>query len=309
MQLQRTLKYPIHLKGTGLHTGKPASVTVWPGEVDAGILFFRKDLEHLRPIAALSRHVTSTRLSTGIARDGVSVLTIEHLMSALYGLGIDNAVVDVDGPELPILDGSAAPFVEAVVAAGIRRQEKTKRYLIVRRRVRVRDGDAWAEFLPSRSFKITCSIDFRHPLIDNQEIAIEFNDTAYVREICRARTFGFLKDVEDLQSRGFALGGSLENAVVIDDFNVLNEEGLRYPDEFARHKLLDALGDLALLGAPVVGHFRSFRSGHTLNQKIVRTMFERRHVFDVVGAHETERMREMLVEPPAWSEAGALTFT
>jgi UDP-3-O-[3-hydroxymyristoyl] N-acetylglucosamine deacetylase len=309
VQLQRTLKYPFHLEGVGLHTGSPASVTVWPGEVDSGIAFFRRDVEHRKPIAAVPKNVTSTRLSTAIGRDGVSVLTIEHLMSSLYGLGIDNAVVEVNGPELPIMDGSAAPFVEAVVAAGIRRQEKTKRYLIVRRRVRAREGEAWAEFIPSRSFKVTCAIDFMHPIINDQEIAIEFNDAVYVKEISRARTFGFLKDVEDLRSKGFALGGSLANAVVIDDFNILNEEGLRYPDEFVRHKLLDALGDLALLGAPVVGHFRSYRSGHTLNQRLVRTMLERRHVFDVVSAHETARMREMLVEPPAWSEAGALTFT
>lgn len=292
----------------GLHTGKPASMRVCPGPVDSGIVFYRTDLEQAKGIPASSRHVVSTKLSTGIGMGDVTIQTIEHLMSALYGLGIDNAEVEVDGPEIPVMDGSAAPFVEAIVHSGFRQQERSKRYFVVRRRVRVKEGEAWAEIIPSSSFKVTCAIDFKHPIINDQSIEMEFTDTAYVKEISRARTFGFLKDVDDLQKNGFALGGSLENAVVIDDYNILNEEGLRYPDEFARHKLLDALGDLALLGATVVGHFRSFRSGHTLNQKLVRTLLDRRHAVDIVNARNVARVREMLLELPDWSEGRALTF-
>lgn len=308
MQQQRTLKYPFSLKGVGLHTGRPASVRICPAPVDAGITFLRTDLDDAPPIPALNRHVVSTRLSTGIGAGGAAVLTVEHLMSALYGLGIDNAAVEVDGPEVPIMDGSAAPFVEAVIHAGIRQQDKSKRYLVVHDRVRVREGNAWAEVLPSRKFKITCAIDFTHPLINDQKIYMEFTDAGYVREISRARTFGFLKDVEQLRSRGFALGGSLDNAVVIDDYNVLNEEGLRYPDEFARHKLLDSLGDIALLGAAVVGHFRSHCSGHTLNQRLVRALLDRPHAYDTVNGRDLARVREMYLELPAWSESRALTL-
>jgi UDP-3-O-[3-hydroxymyristoyl] N-acetylglucosamine deacetylase len=308
LQRQRTLKYPVTLTGVGVHTGRTVKAVVRPAPVDSGVVFFRTDLEGDLPIPAMSANVVCTELATsiGIKGSGHTVSTIEHLLSALYGLGIANAIVDVNGPEFPILDGSAAPIVEALLSAGTRVQHKSKRCIIVERRVRVEENGKWAEVIPSRSFKITCSIDYKHPLINDQKYSLQFTDARYVKEICRARTFGFLDQVEYLRSRGFALGGSLDNAVVIDDYNILNEEGLRYPDEFVRHKVLDTLGDLAVCGAVLVGHFRSSRSGHTLNQKLVGQLLKSRNAYELVNAHDVELAREMPVELPDWSDSREL---
>jgi len=265
---QRTVGKRVSCSGVGLHSGRPATLTLAPAAPDSGITFVRMDLG--QEIPARAGHVSDTTLSTNLALGSARVHTVEHVLSALFGMGIDNCRVEVDGPEIPILDGSAAPFVALIREARITEQRRGKRFLIVDRPVEVRDGDKLAKLEPAESLSFEFTVDFRHPLVTDQAFSFAFSDRAYEREVARARTFCFLRDIEQMKAVGLAKGGSLDNAIVVDEFSILNPEGLRFPDEFARHKVLDAIGDLSLAGLPVIGHFRAYKSGHGLNQALVK---------------------------------------
>ena len=272
MLRQRTLKSLIRASGVGLHTGKKVRIALRPAPADTGVVFRRIDLASPVDVPARADLVGDVKLCSGLVKDGVKVYTVEHLMSALSGLGIDNVYVDLDADELPIMDGSASPFALLLQQAGIEEQSAPKKFLKVRKTVEVREGDKWARLEPYAGYKLSFSIDFRHPVIERstQSVTVDFAETSYVKEIARARTFGFMHEVEDLKGSGLALGGGLENAVVIDDQGVLNEDGLRFADEFIRHKLLDAIGDLYLMGRPLLGAFVAHKSGHALNNRLAR---------------------------------------
>jgi UDP-3-O-[3-hydroxymyristoyl] N-acetylglucosamine deacetylase len=289
MLRQRTLKESIRTTGVGLHTGARVELTLRPAPVDAGIVFHRIDLPKPVTIPALAANVGDTRLSSTLAMSGTSISTVEHLMSALAGLGIDNLHIDVAGPELPIMDGSAGPFVFLLQSAGVVEQAKAKRYLRVRAPVEIRDGDKWARFEPHRGFKLDFTIDFPHPVFgtENRHVIVDFAEHSYIKEVARARTFGFMQDVEAMRAAGLALGGSLQNAVVLDETRVLNAEGLRYDNEFVKHKVLDAIGDLYLLGHPLIGQFTAFKPGHALNNALARALLARPDAFELV-AFETD---------------------
>jgi len=256
----------------GLHTGQKVRMSLRPAPPDTGIVFRRIDLASPVDIPARAELVGDARLASTLIKDGAKVHTVEHLMSALSGLGIDNAFVDLDSPELPILDGSASPFALLLQQAGLEEQAAPKRFLRVRKTVEVKEGDKWARLEPYEGFRLSFSIDFRHPAIERttQSVSVDFAETSYLKEIARARTFGFMHEVEELKGSGLALGGGLDNAVVLDDQGVLNADGLRFADEFIRHKLLDAIGDLYLLGRPLLGAFTAHKSGHALNNKLAR---------------------------------------
>ena len=256
----------------GLHTGKKVAMTLRPAQPDTGIVFRRTDLPQPVDIRAEARAVTDTRLCSALEGHGAKVATVEHLMSALAGLGIDNLYVDLAGPEVPIMDGSASPFVYLLQSAGIEEQRAPKRFFRIRRPVEVRDGDKWARFDPYDGFRVSFSIIFDHPVFEQsgQSLTIDFAETPYTKEVARARTFGFVQDVEALRDAGLALGGSLDNAIVLDEYRVLNADGLRYADEFVKHKVLDAIGDLYLIGHPVIGAFSAHKSGHALNNQLLR---------------------------------------
>jgi UDP-3-O-[3-hydroxymyristoyl] N-acetylglucosamine deacetylase len=285
MLRQRTLKTTIRSTGVGLHTGARVELTLRPGQPDTGIVFHRVDLATPVAIPALAGNVGDTRLSSTLARDGASISTVEHLMSALAGLGIDNVHVDVAGPELPIMDGSAGPFVFLLQSAGIVEQRAAKRYLRVRAPVELRDGDKWARFDPFAGFKLDFTIDFPHPIFgtESRHVVVDFAQHSYVKEVARARTFAFMQDVEAMRSMGLALGGSLQNAIVIDETRVLNAEGLRYDNEFVKHKVLDAIGDLYLLGHPLIGQYTAFKPGHALNNLLARALLARSDAFELVA--------------------------
>jgi UDP-3-O-[3-hydroxymyristoyl] N-acetylglucosamine deacetylase len=272
MLKQRTLKTLIKASGVGLHTGQKVRMSLRPAPPDTGIVFRRIDLPSPVDIPARAELVGDARLASTLIKDGAKVHTVEHLMSALSGLGIDNAFVDLDSPELPILDGSASPFALLLQQAGLEEQAAPKRFLRVRKTVEVKEGDKWARLEPYEGFRLSFSIDFRHPAIERttQSVSVDFAETSYLKEIARARTFGFMHEVEELKGSGLALGGGLDNAVVLDDQGVLNADGLRFADEFIRHKLLDAIGDLYLLGRPLLGAFTAHKSGHALNNKLAR---------------------------------------
>ena len=271
---QRTLKSLVSASGVGLHTGQKVRMTLRQAPADSGIVFRRVDLRSPVDIPARADLVGETRLSSCLVREGVKIYTVEHLMSALGGLGVDNAYVDLDAPEVPIMDGSAAPFVLLVQQAGITEQGAPKRFLRVTRRVEVKEGDKWARLEPYDGYKLAFSIEFKHPVIERstQSVAVDFAETSYLKEIARARTFGFMHEVEDLRESGLALGGGLDNALVLDEYRVLNSDGLRFADEFIRHKLLDAIGDLYLLGRPLLGAFSAHKSGHSLNNRLLRAL-------------------------------------
>jgi len=292
MLKQRTLKSLISATGVGLHTGQKARLTLRPAPVDTGIVFRRVDLEPPVDIPARADLVGDTRLASCLVREGVRLSTVEHLMSAFGGLGVDNAYVDIDAPELPIMDGSASPFVLLIQQAGIEEQPAPKRFLRVKRKVEVREGDKWARLEPHEGFKLLFSIEFKHPVIERstQSVAVDFAETSYLKEIARARTFGFMHEVEDLHEKGLARGGGLENAVVLDEFRVLNADGLRFADEFIRHKLLDAVGDLYLLGRPLLGAFSAHKSGHGLNNKLARALLADRTAFEIVTFEHADRI-------------------
>ena len=285
MLKQRTLKSKIKTTGVGLHTGARVELTMRPAPPDNGIVFHRVDLPASAPIPGEARNVGDTRLSSSLSKDGASVSTVEHLMSALAGLGIDNVHVDVAGPELPILDGSAGPFVFLLQSAGIVEQDAAKRYLRVKSPVDVRDGDKWARFEPHHGFVLDFTIDFPHPVFgsENRHVVIDFAEHSYIKEVSRARTFGFMQDVEAMRAAGLALGGSLQNAIVLDETRVLNSEGLRYDNEFAKHKVLDAIGDLYLLGHPLIGRYTAFKSGHALNNALSRALLARTDAWELVS--------------------------
>lgn len=272
MLKQRTLKSLISASGVGLHTGQKVTMKLRPASADTGIVFRRIDLASPLDIPARAELVGDTRLSSCLIKDGVRVSTVEHLMSALGGLGVDNAYVDLDAAEMPIMDGSASPFVLLLQQAGIEEQAAPKRFMRVKRTVEVKDGDKWARLDPYEGYKLTFSIDFRHPVIERstQSVTVDFAETSYLKEIARARTFGFMHEVEALRESGLALGGGLDNAVVLDEYRVLNTDGLRFADEFIRHKMLDAVGDLYLLGRPLLGAFSAHKSGHALNNQLLR---------------------------------------
>jgi len=285
MRMQRTLKGVTRTTGVGLHTGARVELTLRPAAPDTGIVFHRVDLPVPVTIPALAENVGDTRLSSTLKLGGTSISTVEHLMSALAGLGIDNLHVDVAGPELPIMDGSAGPFVFLLQSAGVEEQNAPKKYLRVRAPVEVREGDKWARFEPHDGFRLDFTIDFPHPVFgsENRHVVIDFAENSYVKEVARARTFGFMQDVEAMRSAGLALGGSLQNAVVLDETRVLNREGLRYDNEFVKHKVLDAIGDLYLLGHPLVGQYTAFKSGHALNNALARALVARPEAFEITS--------------------------
>jgi len=274
MLKQRTLKNAIRATGVGLHTGRKVFMTLRPAADNTGIVFRRVDMDPPVDVPADAHLVGETMLGTSLIKDNTRVATVEHLMSAFAGLGIDNAYVDLSAPEVPIMDGSAAPFVFLLQSAGITEQTAAKRFIRILKKVRVEQDDKWAEFTPYEGFKINFNIDFDHPVFKKhlQSASIDFSTTSFLREVSRARTFGFLKDIETLRANRLALGGSIDNAIVLDDFRVLNEDGLRYEDEFVRHKILDAIGDLYLIGHSLLGEFTGYKSGHDLNNKLVREL-------------------------------------
>ncbi len=268
---QRTLKNTIRATGVGLHSGDKVYLTLRPSEPNTGIRFRRVDLDDPVMITATPGNVGETMLSTTLVDNGVKVATVEHLLSALAGLGIDNAIIDVSAAEVPIMDGSAGPFVFLLQSAGVTEQDSPKEYIRIKKPVRVEDGDKWACFEPFDGFKVTFTIDFEHPAFSDhlKTAEMDFSSTTFVKEVSRARTFGFMKDIEFLRANNLALGGSLDNAIVVDDSKVMNEDGLRYADEFVKHKILDAIGDLYLLGHSLIGEFKGFKSGHALNNKLL----------------------------------------
>ncbi|AUD78294.1 UDP-3-O-[3-hydroxymyristoyl] N-acetylglucosamine deacetylase [Kangiella profundi] len=271
---QRTLKTTIRATGVGLHTGEKVYLTLRPAPVDTGIVFRRVDLDPIVEIEAKPENVGDTTLSTCLVKDDVRISTVEHLLSAMAGLGLDNAYIDVSAPEVPIMDGSASPFVFLLQSAGITEQNAPKKFIKIKKRVEVEDEGKTAIFEPFDGFKVAFTIDFDHPVFkkSRQTAVIDFSSTSFVKEVSRARTFGFMKDIEYLRSHNLALGGSQDNAIVMDDFRVLNEDGLRYDDEFVKHKILDAIGDLFLLGHSLIGAFSGYKSGHALNNKLIRTL-------------------------------------
>jgi len=285
---QRTLSGPIGCNGVGLHSGASVNITLLPAPADHGIVFVRTDLPTRTEIPAIARYVVNTELATTLGRDGSEVATVEHLLAAMSGLGIDNARIELDGPEVPIMDGSAAPFAYLIRSAGVRVLDAPKSFVVIKKRVSVRESEKTASLDPCDRFKISCRIDFRHPLISNQAFQMEFSDRTFAREIARARTFGFLRDVETLKREGLARGGSLENAIVVDEFSILNPDGLRFPDEFVRHKVLDAMGDVALFGCPVIGHLRVHKSGHALNHRLVEKVLSDPASFVVARARKRD---------------------
>jgi UDP-3-O-[3-hydroxymyristoyl] N-acetylglucosamine deacetylase len=281
---QRTLKNIIRATGIGLHSGEKVYLTLKPAPVDTGIVFRRTDLDPVVEIPARAGNVGETTMSTTLVNGDVKVDTVEHLLSAMAGLGIDNAYVELSASEVPIMDGSAGPFVFLIQSAGLEEQDAHKQFIRILREVTVEEGDKSATFVPFEGFKVTFEIDFDHPAFHNrtQSASVDFSSTSFVKEVSRARTFGFMRDIEFLRSQNLALGGSVDNAIVVDEFRVLNEDGLRYEDEFVKHKILDAIGDLYLLGNSLIGEFKGFKSGHALNNRLLRALIEQPDAWEVV---------------------------
>ena len=287
---QRTLKNVIRATGVGLHTGEKVYLTLRPASSDTGIVFRRIDLADPVEIRACPENVSDTRLSTTLECNGARVSTVEHLMSAFAGLGIDNAYVDLTAAEVPIMDGSAGPFVFLVQSAGIAEQTAPKRFMRIKTEVRVEEGDKWACFQPFEGFKVSFAIEFDHPTFRNstQHASVDFSTTSFVKEISRARTFGFMGDLEALRAVGLARGGGLDNAIVLDDYRILNDDGLRYEDEFVKHKVLDAIGDLYLLGHPLIGAFSAHKSGHSLNNRLLRELVTNQEAWELITYDEND---------------------
>ncbi len=290
MLKQRTLSSSITATGVGLHTGKKINLRINPGNPDKGIVFIRKDIS-TEPIAATLRNVYDTRLSTTISNGETSVSTVEHLLSALAGLGIDNATIELDGPEVPIMDGSSRPFVFLIQSAGISEQNHPKKFIKIKKDIEVKQNDKWAKIEPFDGFKVEFTIDFDHPSFpkETQTSTIDFSTISYLSQVSRARTFGFAKDIENLRKNNLALGGSVNNAIVIDDYKIVNEDGLRYKDEFVKHKILDAIGDLYLLGHSLIGSFSAFKSGHHLNNLLLRELMNNENAWDQVIIEDEEK--------------------
>jgi UDP-3-O-[3-hydroxymyristoyl] N-acetylglucosamine deacetylase len=290
MLKQRTLKNTIRATGVGLHTGEKIYLTLHPAPVDHGIVFRRTDLDPAVEIKACAENVGDTTLSTTLMNGDVRVSTVEHLLSAMAGLGVDNAVIDVSAAEVPIMDGSAGPFVFLLQSAGIKEQEAAKRFIRIKRPVVVKDGDKVACFKPFDGFKVTFTIDFDHPVFHNRtaKTSLDFSSTSFVKEVSRARTFGFMHEIEYLRSKGLARGGSQDNAIVVDEYKVLNEDGLRYEDEFVKHKILDAIGDLYLLGHSLIGEFDAYKSGHGLNNASLLALIADKDAWEMVTFEDNE---------------------
>ena len=281
---QRTLRNAIRATGVGLHTGEKVYLTLLPAPIDTGIVFRRTDLDPVVEIPARAENVGDTTLSTTLIQDGVRVSTVEHLLSAMAGLGIDNAYIELSAAEVPIMDGSAGPFVFLIQSAGIQEQEKAKQFIRIKRPISVEDGDKVASFLPFDGFKVSFTIDFDHPVFRDRKACadLDFSSTSFVKEVSRARTFGFMHEIEYLRSKGLAQGGSVDNAIVVDEYRILNEDGLRYEDEFVKHKVLDAIGDLYLLGNSLIGEFKAHKSGHALNNALLRALIAQPDAWEVV---------------------------
>ena len=298
---QRTLRNTIRATGVGLHTGEKVYLTLKPAPVDAGIVFRRTDLNPTVEIKAVAENVGDTMLSTTLVQDGVRVSTVEHLLSAMAGLGIDNCYVELSAPEVPIMDGSAGPFVFLIQSAGIEEQAAAKRFIRIKKPVTVEDGDKKASFLPFDGFKVSFTIDFDHPVFRDRSghAEFDFSSTSFVKEVSRARTFGFMHEIEYLRSKGLAQGGSVDNAIVVDEYRILNEDGLRYDDEFVKHKVLDAVGDLYLLGTSLIGEFRAFKSGHGLNNASLRALMAQQDAWEMVTFEDAAEAPISYVAPMA----------
>lgn len=284
MLRQRTLRNAIESVGVGLHTGDEVYLTLAPAPVDTGIVFRRVDLDPVVEIPARAENVGDTTLSTCLMADGQRISTVEHLLAAMAGLGIDNAIIDVSAPEVPIMDGSAGPFVSLIRSVGIEQQDAPKKFIRIKRKVTVEDGDKVASFLPFDGFNVSFTIDFDQPVFRNStaHAEMDFANTSFVREVSHARTFGFMHEIEYLRSKGLARGGSFENAIVVDDYRILNQGGLRYEDEFVKHKVLDAIGDIYLVGNSLIGEFRAYKSGHALNNVAVRALLAQPDAWEMV---------------------------
>ena len=291
MLRQRTLKTAIRATGVGLHNGEKVYMTLRPAAENAGITFRRVDLDEPVDVPADPKLVGETMLGTTLVKDGVKVATVEHLMSALAGLGIDNLNVDLSAAEIPIMDGSAAPFVFLLQSAGIEEQNAAKKFIRIRKKVRVEEGDKWAELTPFNGFKVNFEISFNHPVFNklSQSASVDFSSTSFLKEVSRARTFCFLRDVEALRANNLTLGGSMDNAIVLDDYRILNEDGLRYANEFVLHKILDAIGDVYLLGHTLIGEFSAHKSGHDLNNKLLRAMLEDETAWEEVTYSDSKK--------------------
>ena len=296
---QRTLKNVIRATGVGLHTGEKVFLTLRPAAVNTGIVFRRVDLEPVVDVKAILDNVSSTRMSTTLERDGVRISTVEHLMSAFAGLGVDNVFVDLTAAEVPIMDGSAGPFVFLIESAGIEEQKAPKQFIRIKQSVKVSDGDKWAKFDPYDGFKVDLTIDFDHPVVQSsqQHASIDFSESSFTKDVSRARTFGFLDEVEALQEAGLARGGSLDNAIVMDAFHILNDDGLRYRDEFVKHKILDAVGDLYLLGHLLVGAFSAHKSGHSMNNGLLRRLLETDSAWEYVSFDDVDSAPVRYLQP------------
>lgn len=308
MSQKRTLTNVIKGTGVGLHTGRKISLMLRPAPANTGIVFRRVDLDPVIEIPARVEYVTETRLSTTLEKNGVQISTVEHLMSVFNGLGIDNAYVDVSDSEVPIMDGSAGPFVFLIQSAGITLQKSLKRFIRIKKAVTVKEKDMWAKFEPYDGFKISFSIDFNHPVVQksNQKLVVDFKDTSFVREISRARTFGFMADLEKLQASHLARGGSLQNAIVMNSYHILNEDGLRYSNEFVKHKILDAIGDIYLLGHPLLGAFAAHKSGHYLNNRLLKKLVADESAWEFVSFEDAGEMPRTIFSPlPAPTPAAA----
>lgn len=300
---QRTLKTTIRATGVGLHTGDKVYLTLRPAPVDTGIVFRRVDLDPIVEIDAKPENVGDTTLSTCLVKGDVRISTVEHLLSAMAGLGLDNAYIDVSAPEVPIMDGSASPFVFLLQSAGVTEQNAPKKFIKIKKKVTVEDGDKKATFEPFDGFKVAFTIDFDHPVFkkSSQTSVIDFSTTSFVKEVSRARTFGFMKDIEFLRANNLALGGSQDNAIVMDDFRVLNEDGLRYDDEFVKHKILDAIGDLFLLGHSLIGSFIGYKSGHALNNQLIRTLMADESTWELATYEDAKAAPISYIMNPALS--------
>ncbi len=296
---QRSLKNVIRATGVGLHTGKKVFLTLRPAAVNTGIVFRRVDLDTPIEIQARPENVGDTRLSTTLVKDKVRISTVEHLLSALAGFGIDNAYIDLSTDEVPIMDGSAGPFVFLIQSAGVEEQNASKRFIKIKRKVRVEDKDKWAMFEPFNGFKVGFTIQFDHPVFNEKDCKaeIDFSTTSFVKEVSRARTFGFMRDVELLREKNLALGGSLDNAVVVDDYRILNEDGLRFKDECVKHKILDAIGDLYLLGHSLIGSFTGFKSGHALNNRLLRELLADEAAWELISFEDETKLPISFMQP------------
>ena len=300
MLKQRTLRNPIKAVGIGLHTGKNINMELLPSDINTGISFIRTDIDPENVISASAENVGDTTLSTALVKDDIKISTIEHLLSAIAGLGVDNCLIKVDGPEIPIMDGSSSPFVFLIQSAGIEEQDSLKKFIKVKKEISVTRGDAYAKIKPFNGFKVSYKVDFDHPVHKSlpSESIIDFSTTSFVKEVCRARTFGNARDLEELRSQNLALGASISNAIAFGDDKILNEEGLRFNDEIVKHKMLDAIGDLYLLGHNLIGEFSGFKSGHALNNQLLKKIFEQDNAYEIIEFEDSKNAPISYARPP-----------